>query len=343
MRPSQVEVALKAAIKTGKPMFIKGEPGIGKSRVVAKVAHDLGRLLYDVRCTLLDPIDLRGVPSVAEGRTRWNPPIFMPNPGPSILFLDELPNAAMAVQSALLQLVLDRRLGEYELPTACAIVAAGNRVQDRAGSSRLITSLASRFVQINFEVSHPDWLEWAYDRGIQPEVIAYLRFQAGDLNAFPEKNEAKVDAWPNPRGWENVSDLLPELAREVELEMVSGIIGEGTATKFIAFRRTWRDMPDLDEILAHPKKAPIPKDLSTKYAVCVGLAHKIPSGQDGPSLLEAQRIAGPVLQYAERLEEEFGVMLWQDAARQNKLGVAHAPEFAQWAIKHASVLTSTGA
>ena len=67
---------------------------------------------------MLDPVDLRGVPSVEDGITVWNPPVFLPteDDGKILLFLDELPQGSPSVQNALFQLIKDRQLGEYTLP-----------------------------------------------------------------------------------------------------------------------------------------------------------------------------------------------------------------------------------
>jgi len=46
------------------------------------------------------------------------PAKFLPTTGKGILFLDELTSAPQMTQAGCYQLVLDRKLGEYVLPTA---------------------------------------------------------------------------------------------------------------------------------------------------------------------------------------------------------------------------------
>ena len=98
--------------------------------------------------------------SAAKGRAEWCPPAFLPRTGDGVLFLDELAQAPPLVQAACLQLVLDRRLGEYELPAGWAVMAASNRQEDRAGTHRLISPLLNRFVHLDLEVSLDDWQAW---------------------------------------------------------------------------------------------------------------------------------------------------------------------------------------
>jgi len=62
-------------------IMLWGPPGIGKSAVVQEAAVDAGIPLEnyaDIRLSTLEPVDLRGVPSVVNGRTIYNPPSFFP-------------------------------------------------------------------------------------------------------------------------------------------------------------------------------------------------------------------------------------------------------------------------
>ncbi len=64
MKPSVVSNALRALVVGEKQaVFIWGSPGSGKSAVVNQLAADLGIALRDIRALLLDPVDLRGLPS----------------------------------------------------------------------------------------------------------------------------------------------------------------------------------------------------------------------------------------------------------------------------------------
>ena len=75
-------------------------------------------------------MDLRGIPwRDGTDRTRWAPPAFLPpsdDPGRWLINLEELPSAVPMVQAALYQLVLDRKVGEYELPEGASLIACGN-------------------------------------------------------------------------------------------------------------------------------------------------------------------------------------------------------------------------
>src|SRR5215475_8867308 len=130
MKASSVSAALKSLVAARQPAFIWGSPGVGKSSIIAQLARSLNLALRDIRALLLDPVDLRGLPYVADGRSKWATPEFLPTDGAGVLFLDELNAAPAMVQAAFYQLVLDRSLGEYLLPDGWVIIAAGNREAD---------------------------------------------------------------------------------------------------------------------------------------------------------------------------------------------------------------------
>jgi MoxR-like ATPase len=70
--------ALGAYLAADIPAFLWGAPGIGKSDMVSSVAKGLNLPLIDLRATLLDPVDLRGLPMVADGAAAWARPDFLP-------------------------------------------------------------------------------------------------------------------------------------------------------------------------------------------------------------------------------------------------------------------------
>jgi hypothetical protein len=240
MKPSDISEALNSLMDTGQTVFIWGSPGVGKSAVVHQVAKRRTLPLRDVRALLLDPVDLRGLPYLSEGRSKWATPDFLPQDGAGVLFLDELNAAPPMVQASCYQLVLDRKLGEYTLPDGWSIVAAGNRDSDRAVTSRMPTPLRNRFVHLDFEVDMQEWSAWAIQAGIRPEVIAFLRFRPALLSAFDRDN----NAFPSPRSWEFVSRILNSNPKpKIEHELIAGAVGTGAATEFSAFLSTFRSLP----------------------------------------------------------------------------------------------------
>jgi MoxR-like ATPase len=120
MKASHITKVVNKLIAQKLPVFIWGPPGIGKSSIVKQIATSQELEFLDLRLSLLDPTDLKGIPffnaETKEGV--WAKPSFLPSDTGSkgILFLDEINTAPPAVQASAYQLILDRKVGEYELP-----------------------------------------------------------------------------------------------------------------------------------------------------------------------------------------------------------------------------------
>lgn len=326
MIPSQITSALMALLPLRQPVFLWGAPGVGKSQVVRQVASELGIELCDVRAVLLDPVDLRGLPRIdSSNRAAWCAPAFLPTEGQGVVFLDELNAAPPLVQAACYQLVLDRRLGEYELPKGWAIVAAGNRETDRAVTHRMPSALANRFVHLDFEADLDDWVNWAVKNDIPGELIAFLRFRPELLHSFdPTRNEK---SFPSPRSWEFVAKIMRSVPdKKIFPAIAAGTVGLGAASELLGFLRVYEDLPDVDEILAQPLQSVLPEDPATLYALCQALAYRV-----GEQNVDA------LLEFALRLPPEFSVLLARDCVRRYPAFVEH-PDFERWAQMHVDIL-----
>jgi hypothetical protein len=277
--------------------------------------------LVDVRATLLDPVDLRGLPRLDGNTAVWCPPAFLPVDGNGVLFLDELAQAAPLVQSACLQLTLDRRIGEYVLPENWSVVAASNRAEDRAGTHRLISPLLNRFVHLDLEVSNDDWQQWAVAKGIEPEVRAFLQYRPALLSQFEAATNPR--AFPTPRSWHFVSDVLPKTPDHLSHPVIAGCVGEGPAAEFLAFVRLYRELPDLDQVLAKPDSAPVPREPAVLYALVGSLVERC---------REAKAPLPNFVVYAIRLPDEFAMLAMRDAIAVNPK-LASLPNVQQWIAK----------
>lgn len=323
MKASAIAAALRSLMAARQPVFIWGPPGVGKSSLIAQLANALSVSLQDVRALLFDPVDLRGLPYVAEGKSKWAVPDFLPAAGEGILFLDELNAAPAMVQAAFYQLVLDRKLGEYILPPGWVIIAAGNRDGDRAHTTRMPTPLRNRFVHLDFEVDAQEWSVWAIGAGLRPEVIAFIRFRPQLLSAF----DRDANAFPSPRSWEFVSRILDSNPdSSVEHEMFAGTVGAGAATEFSGFLRMFRELPNIDAILLNPFGEPVPDAPAAQYAVASALAQRA-------SDMNFDRIC----LYLDRMPTEFRVLSVRDATLRDPR-IKYTAGYTKWAVQNHHVM-----
>jgi hypothetical protein len=323
MKPSQVASALQICINAHRPVIIWGAPGVGKSQLGLQVSTLLSRRYIDIRASLLDAVDLRGIPNIVNGKTFWATPAFLPSDNtPTLINLDELNRAPVMTMNGLLQLVLDRQLGEYRLPDATELIACCNRESDGGGVQKMPQALSNRFVHLEMEPDVDDWCRWAVRSNIEPAVIAFIRWRPELLHKFSRTDRA----FPTPRSWEFVSQITAQKpGKDLEESLYSGAVGGDASTEYISFLRLFRNLPNIDAILLNPASAPVPSEPSTLFAISSALARRA-----------SVTNFGRVLTYMDRLPQEYGVYCVQDAVRRDG-ALASTPEFTRWSVNNAAV------
>ena len=328
VRANDLTQSLEALVSQKVPSFLWGAPGIGKSSIVKSIAQKKEIGFIDLRLALMDPTDLKGIPFYdKESHTAlWAPPAFLPQSGEGILFLDELNSAAPSVQSSAYQLILDRRVGEYELPAGWAIVAAGNRDGDRGVTYRMPAPLANRFVHFEMEVSVDDWREWAYSVSLNPAIIAYISYKNEHLFTFDAKSSEK--SFATPRSWEYVANILKSgISESLLLETVSGAVGREVAVGFLSFLKVMHKLPNMDAIL-ESGVGEYSDEVNVLYALSSGLVSRV---------LQDESRLDTLLSYTLGLKSEFAVMIVQDLQR-NGVRMEHSEIFKEWVKKFAYLL-----
>lgn len=277
--PNEAKAAIRKCFKVNRPVFLWGGPGIGKSDIVRQIADETGREVVDVRLSLWEPTDIKGIPFFnPETHTmNWAPPIELPSDPESnvVLFLDELNSAAPATQAAAYQLILNRRVGTYRLPKNVSIVAAGNRESDKGVTYRMPAPLANRFLHLELRTNFDDWQEWAINNKLHEQVVGYVGYAKQDLNDFDPKSSSR--AFATPRSWSFVSDLLgdDDLPESILTDLVAGAIGDGLAVKFMAHRKVAKQMPRPEAVLRGEVKKLEIKEISAMYSLTISLCYEL--------------------------------------------------------------------
>lgn len=291
-----------------RPLMTWGPPGEGKTFTTYAAAEELSKRLnqkVEVHCLLsscLEPSDITGVPKeVSERYTTYMPPDWayfiseeyeqdmrkkQPNfkAPPAILFWDDLPNAHPQSLRAVLKGIHEGMWGCLRQRKNVMTLAAGNRTDDNAGSSDMITSLANRFEHAYARTTPEDWLRWATKFGIHPYVMAHIRQMGQDLQEFCAEVAARDEkAFASPRSWHMVSDKLFEV-KDIEVgsggidpmlaKSIFGIIGTGIGTRFCGFLRNTSAVIPPEEIVKDARKARIPgkTNLDALHATVESLA-----------------------------------------------------------------------
>lgn len=315
MKPSQVSRAILDCRTMDIPLMIWGPPGVGKSDSVRQAAKTLNVDLIDFRAALRDAVDIMGLPGSKDGVTFYNAPAGLPRTGSGILFLDEINTAPAQTQAALYQLVLDRAVGDYQLPDGWQIVAAGNRQNDRGVVHRMPDPLSDRFEHVDFETDLNDWCNWALDNAIRPDVIAYYRFRPAHLHLHDTARECH--AFATPRGAAAISKIRA-INSPIENELIRGRVGDAVAGEQIAFFKLFDQMVSPDQILLNPLTADVPSNSGVLYALAEALARRATA-----------KSFDSVLTYAKRMPAEYAQALVSSATRLTP-ALTNTHEFIAW-------------
>ena len=357
LKPTELKAALNVCVRARRRFMIHGDPGIGKSQVVEQTADELfagtygfkideqGIVRYpptkvigapvggtpvpsnakpyfrDVRAATLDPVDLRGLPTVKDGKTSWAAPDFLLlDERGGLFFMDEINRGTEMVANACFSLCDKGELGAVKMPETWVI---GSAVNDKdTGARKLSSALSARFQHFDAQTDLEDVCKVAVRRCWHPSVIAFLRFNTKLLHAYNPLERVS----PNPRGWEFVSDIMKQDPPfKLLMALISGAVGEGAAIEFVGFTRLWMELPNIDQIIMDPGTSKVPTEPSAIYVVTAALARRATS-----------KNMGRILQYLERVPVEFNVASVIAALRRDP-ELAGCQEFTTWCIKHADV------
>lgn len=258
-------------------------PGVGKSELVVQAATEAGLPCRSLLGTQIAPEDVSGIPRIVGERSVFCPPrILLPErPEPFCLFLDELPACAPDVQKALYSLLLERRLGEHALPKGTWVVAAGNRVQDRALVRSMSSALVNRVTIINLKVDAGDWLAWAKVNGVRSDVVSFITYMP-DALMRPVPHEPQP--FSTPRAWTllsralNLAEASGILTRDVRRALAFGRVSPEDAAVFCALaEEAIERMYPLEHYIKHPDA--LPKGDAARWFVLNAMRQHIRDGR----------------------------------------------------------------
>jgi len=280
--------------------YLVGGAGLGKTTVVQQIAADREIDLKIVSLAQYDAGELAGwLVNDGDGMKRLRPD-WMPVDGEGILFLDELPQAPVSNQNIAAQIVNERRIGEHRLPDGWAIVCAGNRMSDRAGTNNMPSHLKDRLLFVEVEADLEDVVAYFNSIGVSSLITGFLRFRPELLH----KIDRDADANPSPRSYERADTIMTWPVDEVVMqEAIAGQLGRGTCAELFGFKRVKDSCPDIDQLIANPDSATIAEDPAVCYAISAALSSRA-----------NDKNIGNIIRYLKRLpHKEFAIFAIRDA------------------------------
>lgn len=326
MRVTDLKKLLKFAFKNNYPILIKGSPGIGKTDVVKWATNKLEYDLLIMHPVVDSPIDYKGLGAIVNGKAMFLPygnlERLINAKKPLVVFFDDLGQAPAAVQSAVMQLLLERSINGQPISKFVRFVAATNRREDKANVSGILEPVKSRFASIvELEVNTDDWIVWAEKKNMPKTLIHFIQFKPAMLNNFNPTRD--IENSPCPRTVANVgkmqNDKIPD---SLLFEAVKGAAGIAFANEYTAFIRVYKELPTVQEILKDPENCKIPNEISARFAI-MGM------------VLDAITIGNmeQFLKYLDRLGSEITTATMK-LCSVKKPDVCKNSTYVNWAIQH---------
>ena len=330
-RTETIETAMEMCeifMKKDIPTYIHGSPGVGKSDLFKQIAAKAGVGYKDIRVGTMLPEDLTGipVPDLERKVATWLRAEFWPNAKrdgeTGIIVFDELSDANRSLQSCIYRVILDRQIGEYELPRGWWPVAAGNQREDRAAAGSISTALANRFAHIHVRADAECWLHWANVNNIHPMLIGFINFRKDLIHSM---EGADLLAFPSPRSWARASEVFDQ-PEGMRFKLIAANVGEGPALEVENFFRVV-NLPDLEDIVSDPMKTFIPDEPASRYALCAMLSRETKADN-----------FGQVYKYIMRDDfgADFATVVVLDATKRDT-SLCDTKTFVQWAKTNKSL------
>ena len=267
-------------------VLVQGHMGTGKSSLLTTLSRDLPKHtpcyfdcttkdLGDITIPKMNQLDNADYVSYAT-----NEELGAHHKTPIILMIDEYGKANPAVKNALLRVMLERKIGGYELHPDSLVFATTNLGAEGVGdllpphARNRITVITAR------KPDNMEWIEWGIDNDIDPALLGFCKekpelfhsfeqYENPDENPYIPHPRSNRAAFTTPRSLHRASDILKmrHLLDDTQLTAaLIGTIGDRAALDLAAFIALADKLPTRDQIENDPMNAPVP---DSPAAVCM--------------------------------------------------------------------------
>ncbi len=321
--------------------FLLSKPGAGKTSIIYQICEAYGWGLLSVHLALKAIEELSGIPrfkkiTIKEQEhlgTIWSISeiqIELQKLGAehdlAILLLDDIHLAGPEYLALLQEMLTERSIKGYPLPSNVAIVLAGNQ-SSKSGFKSLSSAIINRCVKLPVYAKIDNWVsDFARPHEMHPAIISFVTHP--QYMQYFHEDELLDEAWSSPRAWARLSNFLT--AYEVEtgaplkndqvLYYSTGHLGKQAASHFQRHYEIFMKF-NIEEIFKNSDAFKVPNDPVDKYILifaCVG--HIVKINKKGKSKIElVDKIRDIVIKYLDD-NESLGLMFLTELVLINKQG-----------------------
>jgi len=342
LSPSELYQTLRLFIPQKLPIFILGDPGQGKTEITRKATIDCGADFVPIFLAMKDPTDIGGYPSLIDGPD-GKEAVFMPFGDMkkllnaehlTVCFADDLGISPKIMQGAWMQCVCEREINGHKISDHVTFISASNLKGGNSGVTSILDPLMNKHTTcVHLVNNFEDWCRWAVeDLQLPYEIVYFVRWKPDVLTSY--KPMPDLAQTPTARGIFHCAQIYRSgVPEKIRPRLFAGAIGEEYAVHLEGFLRFYKQLPNPDQVIADPQRAPIPKEPGQIYALCAALSQRAKE-----STIDA------IITYASRLSTdpnagaEFSVALVCDSVRKDPQNLAQGQVFQDWTSEHHDIL-----
>lgn len=255
------KLMIAAAAIADDAVIMEGLHGIGKSAIVKQYTKENDYHIEELFLSHQEVGDIIGIPhTISDGKdtlTTWSVPVWLQRMRKaadrgqkSVLFLDELNRAPIDVRQSALQLVLERKIHEHELPIvdgARTLVVAAINPSDDYQVDELDPALLDRFLFISIDPDTKAWLKWMREEQKNQVVRDFIAEYPDRLHFTPKDGKRGA----SPRSWTKLADYMDNIQKidpEILFQVMKGKVGSELASQFFTFYKNYVDVVKIADI-----------------------------------------------------------------------------------------------
>ena len=327
------KIVIKSCFLAGQNVGFYSRPGMGKSHACDQAAQELNREIdggidyYTLHPAVEDPTVYSGLgfpdrdKGIAQMLPYGNLVKLARATRPTLVHIEDLGTAPLANQGALLQLVWAREINGLKIPANVVFIASTNRTSDRSGVMGITEALRDRFVSwLEIGFSLDEYVKYLITREARDLDIAFARYNAEMFDTCLASMNVEDAGNVSPRKFENFTRAIQSIPDPLIPAFSAGAIGPDHGSKYTAFTRVWKELPDLDDITARPETADLPPEhLPGVFFAIAGALTKI----------ARQTNFDGIMQYVKRLPAMYQVLFVKDATAKRP-ELKDTLSFGQW-------------
>ena len=275
---------LERSTKAGnkKPPLFLGWYGLAKSLMVKRFCEQNDYHFIDFRAAYKTFNDVRGfpIPNRETGIMEWFPDEdwdFHPTKRNVILF-DEIGQAATSTFKALMQAVMDRRVGKMEFPPDTIVCAASNKLDQKTGCQRMLAALVDRFAIYEVTPSIASFQRHLEEEGQSEYVLAFINANSDAPYNFKIGDWSGEENLPTFRSFSRLDELVASYDDATEatsdplfLAHAQSCVGPKYGTMFTEFIKLASKVGDVADMVENSRDCVIPSEPDIKWLIACRL------------------------------------------------------------------------